>query len=124
MVATKSYVSYLNACSLSHKYLGKSNAIALVKTVGKNMESEGQFENAASIYKVFSVLDESFADLSAAATRKQTDIAQARQSEEGGDYSKALKQFQSLGFKYDSKRVAEKLARRLEKTFRKERQIC
>jgi len=115
LVASGSYESYRTACMLAHKDMGPDAALVLARKLGENLENEKQYEHAASLYKQFSVLDKSLLVLYTRALQKNTDIADARKCEEAGDYSKALKIYQTLALPIDSKRVAEKQARRLEK---------
>jgi len=100
---------------LLHNNIGPDAALELVRKLGEKLENQNQYENAASLYKQFSVLDKSLLVLYTRANQNKSGLTDAQQSEEAGDYSKALKIYQTLALPSDVKRVAEKQARRLEK---------
>lgn len=115
LVSTGSYESYRDACMLSHRYLGANEASKLVKQLGERLEGQNKYQEAASLYKHFSVIDASILALYARAHQKQSDISEAQRCEEAGNYSASLRIYQSLALSNDVKRVAEKLARHFEK---------
>jgi S1-C subfamily serine protease len=115
LVASENFDSYRKACMMLHHYAGPKEALELVRKLGEKLESQNQYQNAATLYKQFSVLDESLLVLHTRASQKTAGVTEAQQCEEAGDYSKALKIYQTLALPSDVKRVAEKQARRLEK---------